>query len=41
MVEEGTYDTENGFSFYGYDAAQYGGNYYNISISTYNDDWDW
>lgn len=41
MVEEGTYDTENGFSFYGYDAAQYGGNYYNISISAYSDDWDW
>ena len=31
---------DNGFSFYGYDAAQYGDSYYNISINVYNDDWE-
>lgn len=41
MVEDYTYDDENGFSFSGYDAAQYGGNYYNVEISIYSSDWDW
>lgn len=41
IAEAGTYDSDAGFSFYGYDAAEYGGNYYNISINAYNDDWDW
>ncbi|MBP3593734.1 MAG: hypothetical protein J6J44_04345 [Lachnospiraceae bacterium] len=40
MAEEGTYDADAGFSFYGYDAAQYGDSYYNISINVYNDDWE-
>jgi len=41
MVEDYTYDDENGFSFSGYDAAQYGSNYYNVGISIYSSDWDW
>ncbi len=36
MAEEGTYDAEAGFSFYGYDATPYGDTYYNVSISVYN-----
>jgi len=39
MVEEGTYDADAGFSFYGYDAAQYGGNYYNVELSVYDSEW--
>ena len=37
MVEEGTYDYDAGFSFYGYDAAPYGDNYYYVSFSILGD----
>jgi len=41
LVEEYTYDYDNGFAFSGYDAAQYGSNYYMIGIDIISSDWDW
>jgi hypothetical protein len=40
MVEEWIYDGDAGFSFYGYDGAEYGDSYYYVSVSAYNDDWN-
>lgn len=40
LAEASTYDGDTGFSFYGYDASEFGENYYNISINVYNDDWN-
>lgn len=40
LAEASTYDGDAGFSFYGYDASEFGENYYNISINVYNDDWN-
>lgn len=40
LAEASTYDGDAGFSFYGYDASEFGENYYNISINVYNDNWN-
>jgi len=37
MAEESTYDSDAGFSFFGYDGSPYGSNYYNVSFSVYSD----
>ena len=41
MAEDYSYDSVAGFSFRGYDASEYGANYYNVGISAYSSDWDW